>query len=75
MQTFNNDLHTFRWSFKNQVHYSRFYIIDRRERFDKSNLGQGIFTGDATSGDYTRIYLADGTKFWYEFGDFFRSML
>ena len=66
MQTFKNDLHAFHWSFKNQVHYSRFYIIDRRERIDKSNQGQGIFTGNTTSRDYTGIYLADGTKFWYE---------
>ena len=30
-----------------------------------------IFTSNATSGDYTGIYLADGTKFKYELGDFF----
>ena len=71
MQTFKNNLHALRWRFQNQVHYSRFYVPNRRERIDKSNQGQGIFTGDATSGYYTGIYLADGAKLWYEFGDFF----
>lgn len=29
------------------------------KEFIKSNQGQGVFTSDATSGDYTEIYLAD----------------
>ncbi|MDE6787569.1 MAG: hypothetical protein K2J46_11105 [Muribaculaceae bacterium] len=34
------------------------------DRIDKSNQGQGIFTSDTTSGDYTGIYLADDGMNW-----------
>ena len=53
-------------SIAKQVHYSRLDIMGRRERVDKSNQAQGSFPGNTTSRDYTGIYLADGTKLWYE---------